>query len=82
MYGIFQEGTIWGSSLLNTVVNWGFSNLFTDGRLLMLIIETHFVLFVIVVDDHPFWYNPAKMLSDFEAYHSSTFSVEVPEEQN
>lgn len=51
MYRIRQAGRIWGSLLIDTLIKWGFKQSCTDKRILLLRIESNFIVMFIVADD-------------------------------
>lgn len=57
MYGLKQAGNIWGSTLCDTAIRWGFKASRIDYRVFFKAIEEKFLILIIVVDDMKFMSN-------------------------
>lgn len=67
IYDIREAGRFWGLFVVKIHIIWDFKKSCTDEFILMLLIETHFILIANVVEDLEFLSNLQKMLSNFKA---------------
>lgn len=77
MYGLRQAGHIWGSLLVRTLKEWGFTESSIDDRVLIKSLRTEFIILTIVVDDLLMASNSRAMLENFKAKIASKFNVKL-----
>lgn len=77
MYGLIQAGIIWGSVLMNDLMDWGFAQSVIDARVLLKRVDEMFVAVIIVVDDMLFVSNSATLLGHLKDKLRSLFDVKI-----